>query len=223
MTGGRPVVLFGTGPIAKLVRYLLEHDSPIEVVAVTVDRDHMQDSTAFGLPVVPFEAVPERFPPSDYDMFIAMGYRGINRLREDRYHLARALGYRLISYVSSRASTWPDLVLGDNCLVMDRVMILPFARIGSDVFLWSGSHIGHEATVRDHAYVASNAVVSGFVTVGERAFLGSNSTIRDGVTVAPETVVGAGAMIRADTQERQVYASPPGILLPGGSDRLPSL
>ena len=65
-------------------------------------------------------------------------------------------------------------------------MIQPNVRIGNDVILWSGNHIGHDSTIEDHCFIASHAVISGNVTIGEPyCFVGVNATFRDGVTVAP--------------------------------------
>ena len=36
-------------------------------------------------------------------------------------------------------------------------------RIGNDVVLWSGNHIGHDSTIGDHCFIASHVVVSGNV------------------------------------------------------------
>jgi sugar O-acyltransferase (sialic acid O-acetyltransferase NeuD family) len=217
------VVLFGTGTVARVVRFLFEHDAPHEVVAFAVDRDHWQGGQMDGLPIVAFEDLPTLYPPDEVRMFIAAGYRRMNGFRAERYEQAKAMGYELVTYVSPRASTWPGLEVGDNCLVMDQVVIHPFARVGNDVILWSGSHIGHDSVVGDHCFVASHAVVSGCVTIAERCFLGSNSTIRDGITVARECVIGAGAVVTRNTTARSVFAAPQATLLPVTSDRLPNL
>jgi sugar O-acyltransferase (sialic acid O-acetyltransferase NeuD family) len=217
------LVLFGTGPVARVAQFLFSHDSPHEVVAFTVDRDHLAETEVAGLPVVAFEDLASTFPPERFGMFVAVGYRRVNRFRAARYEQAKAMGYELATYVSPRASTWPGVEIGDNCLVMDQVIVNPFVRIGNDTILWSGSHIGHDSVVGDHCFISSHAVVSGFVTVGDNCFLGTNCTIRDGVEVARECVIGAGAVIARDTQERGVYVAPQPTVLPGASDRLPNL
>lgn len=217
------VVLFGGGAIARIVRFYLEQESPHDVVAFAVDRDHLRGDVLDGLPVVAFEDMPKLYPPDDVSMFIAVGYRRMNGFRAERYERARAMDYELISHVSPRASVWPGLEVGDNCLVMDQVVIHPFAKVGNDVILWTGSHIGHDSVIGDHCFISSHAVVSGFSTVEDRCFLGSNCTIRDGITVARECVIGAGAVVTRSTRPRGVYAAPSAIMLAATSDRLPNL
>ena len=219
----KKVVLFGHGAVARMAHFLLTNDSQHDIVASTVDRASMREDRMFGLPTVAFEDAPSRYPPSEFAMFIAVGYSRINGVRERKYLQAKELGYELISYVSTKATTWPDLAIGDNCFIMEDVIIQPFVKIGNDVILWSGCHIGHESVIGDHCFVSSHAVVSGLVTVDAGCFLGSNSTIRDGIRLARQTVVGAGAVVMTSTQERGVYVAPRAHLLPITSDRLPNL
>jgi sugar O-acyltransferase (sialic acid O-acetyltransferase NeuD family) len=219
----KPLVIFGTGHIATMVHFYLTHDSPFEVVAFTADRTHIRDEAFLGLPVVPFDEVIESYPPNSYSMFIAIGFSRMNKVREARYHEAKEAGYELATYVSSKATTWPGSVIGDNCFIMEDVIVHPFVEIGNDNIIWSGSHIGHGSVVKDHCFVSPRTAISGYVTVERNCFFGTNSTIRDQVTIARECVIGAGAVILKDTRERGVYVANPARLLPTGSDRLPNL
>ncbi|MGZ4314398.1 MAG: acetyltransferase [Gaiellaceae bacterium] len=200
------VVLFGTGDFARVAAVYLRDDSPHDVAAFTVHEEYIDAPDLLGVPVVPFERLAETHPPGDNAMFIAIGFSGINRRRAELYSECKSRGYDLITYVSSRAFVSKGVEFGDNCFVFEANVIQPFARIGCDVVLWSGNHIGHDATIEDHCFLASHVVVSGNVTIGERAFIGVNATLRDGVTVAPDCVIGAGALIMKDTVEGGVYS-----------------
>lgn len=217
----KPVIMFGNGKLARTLRYFLDHDSPYEVVATTVDAARLSDERFIDLPTVPFEQVVEHYPPQTHDMVIALGYHGMNRLRAQRYVTAKSLGYRLISHVSPRASVWPDLKIGDNTLILDDVIVHPYASIGSDTIIWSGSHVGHGSVIGAHCFVASRTAISGWVTVADNCFLGTNCTIRDGISIGPMSLIGAGVTVTADTQEAQILAPPLPRVLPGRSDRLP--
>jgi sugar O-acyltransferase (sialic acid O-acetyltransferase NeuD family) len=219
----RPVVLFGTGSLATLAHYYLTHDSDRTVAAFTLDRDHIKDPELHGLPVVPSDEVADRFPPETHDMFVVVGYSRMNRFREEKCAQARAMGYRLISYVSSRASVWPDLQIGDNCFIMEHNIIQPTARLGNNITMWGGCHVGHDSVLEDNLFICAHTVISGFVTVGRNSFIGVNATIRDDVTIGRECVVGAGATITKSTEDRSVHAGPRPELLRITSDRLPGL
>jgi hypothetical protein len=124
--GGRQVVIFGDGQVAELAHYYLVNDSPHDVVAFTVDSEKIGGSSFRGLPVVAFEDASTEYPPDRFSMFIAIGYPRVNKVRQEKYVRAKAMGFELITYVSSRAIVWPSTVVGDNCLIMEGNIIQPF-------------------------------------------------------------------------------------------------
>jgi sugar O-acyltransferase (sialic acid O-acetyltransferase NeuD family) len=199
------VVIFGAGKIAEEVYYYLTNDSLHQVVAFTVDRPHLNESEKLNLPVVAFDEVERKFPPADYKMFVAVGYHDLNRFRARKYDEAKKKGYELISYISSKATNIGNVQVGDNCLVLEQAVIQPTARVGNDVFLWSGNHIGHHASVEDHCYIAGNVVVSGATRVEAYCFIGVNSTIGHEITIGRESLIGAGALITKNVEPRSVF------------------
>ena len=198
------LVIFGTGEIAQLAHFYFTHDSPHEVVAFSADAEFITDKEFMGLPIVPFEEILDTHPPDKYDMFVALSYSKLNQTRAQKYHEAKTKGYQLVNYISSHFPKWPDTEYGDNCFILENQTIQPFVKIGSNVMLWSGNHIGHHSVVGDHCFLA-NVVVSGHCTIGEFSFMGTNSEVRDGITLAPGTMLGAGGTLVKDTVERGVY------------------
>jgi sugar O-acyltransferase (sialic acid O-acetyltransferase NeuD family) len=217
------VVLLGTGATATLAHLYLTMDSEHDVVAATVDRAHITTPGFRGLPVVPLDEVAERYPPDEVAMFVTVGYGRVNKFRAEKYHQAKAMGYRLISYVSSRAHVGPEAEVGDNCFIMPDAIVEPFARIGNDVIMWNTSHVSHEGIVDDHAFLSAQALVGGGAHVEAYCFIGIGATIRDSVTIATECVIGAGSLILKSTQPREVYVGPEARLLRMPSNRLVSL
>lgn len=214
------LVLFGVGDIARLAHHYFSRDSDHEVVAFSVDREYLAKPELMGLPVVPFQEVARHYPPAEHKMFVALSYSRMNRLRAQKYTEARDLGYQLVSYVSSRSSFLSDEPPGDNCFILEDNTVQPFVRIGCNVTLWSGNHIGHDSTIEDHCFITSHVVVSGNCRVGEYSFLGVNATLRNSITIAPHTLVGAGAAIMSDTVEKGVYLAPRATLASRTSDEI---
>ena len=208
------VIVFGMGDAGQLAHYYFARDSEHQVVAFTADREYVKEATFLDLPVVAFETVHQHYPPSEHKMFIALGYGGMNQVRAAKYFRAKEMGYELVSYVSSRCTFLSDSPVGDNCFILEDNTIQPFVRIGNNVTLWSGNHIGHHSTIEDHCFLASQIVVSGRVRIGSYCFLGVNVTLRDAITIAPHTLLGAGAIIMKDTVEHGVY-------LPGRTELFP--
>lgn len=202
------VVIFGAGKIADEAYFYLTNDSPHEIVAFTVDRAYLTVPEKFGLPVVPFEEVQDKYPPSDYKMFVAVGYQDLNRFRAQKYAEARAKGYELVTYVSSRASNFGNVEIGDNCFVLEFVTIQPCSKIGSNVFLWSGNHVGHHARVGDHCYIAGQVVISGNSRIEPYCFVGVSATLGHEITIGAESFIGAGSVITKNVEPKSVYITP---------------
>ena len=199
------LVLFGAGDIARLAHFYFETDSDHEVVAFVVDPEHRQGDSFLDLPLIAIDELTHRFPPDAYDAFVAISYRDMNRVRAAKYAQLKQLGYRLVSYVSSRCSFLSRQPPGDNCFILEDNTIQPFVSIGRNVTLWSGNHIGHDAVIGDHCFISSHVVVSGHVRIGEGCFIGVNATLRNHLTIADYTLIGAGATIMKNTPPRSVY------------------
>jgi sugar O-acyltransferase (sialic acid O-acetyltransferase NeuD family) len=206
-TMSRRLVIFGAKQIAEVCAFYFDRDSDYEVVAFTVDAAFLAESTFAGRPVIAVEEIARTFPPDTHDMFVALSYQHMNQVRAAKYHAAKAMGYTLAHYVSSKAITWPGLSLGDNSFIMEANVVQPFATIGSDTMLWSGNHIGHHSRIGDHCFLASHIVVSGNVQIGDHCFIGVNATLRDGLTIAPRCLIGAGAILMRDTKPDELYAA----------------
>jgi sugar O-acyltransferase (sialic acid O-acetyltransferase NeuD family) len=203
------VVVFGVSNWAELAHFYLTHDSPHEVVAFTVDREYLKEPEFKGLPIVPFDEVDRHYPPDQVSMFIPMSFKKMNHIRAAKYDDAKRRGYDLISYVSSKATTWPGFSCGQNCFIFEDNTVQPFVEIGNNVVMWSGNHIGHHTRIKDHVTITSHVVISGCCTIEEYCFFGVNSAVRDEAIIARETLVGMGVTIQKDTKEFEVYRAPP--------------
>lgn len=192
------LVLIGDSAFAEVAYEYFTHDSPYEVVGFAVESAFRRRDELLGLPVVPFEEVESRFAPAEHSFYAALVYTQGNALRRRLYEAAKAKGYRPASYVSSRAFVWKNVELGEHCFVFEANVVQPFVKVGANVVLWSGNHIGHHSSIGDHCFVSSHVVVSGFVHIGQSCFLGVNSTFANNLQVGDGCVVGAGALVLGD-------------------------
>jgi sugar O-acyltransferase (sialic acid O-acetyltransferase NeuD family) len=207
------IIIFGTGDIAQLANYYFDTDSEHEVVAFTVDKEFVLSNLYEDKPLVAFEEITKKYPPSQYNMFIALSYSGMNKLREKKYHEAKKLGYTLVSYISSKASYCSQFKPGDNCFIFEDNTIQPFVNIGNNITLWSGNHVGHHSTIEDHNFISSHVVISGHCHIESYCFVGVNSTLAHNVRLAKESLIGAGAIITKNTEVGGVYVPPKSIML----------
>jgi len=162
-------------------------------------------STFCSLPVIAFEEIVTRYASDQYELFVAISYSKLNAVRKEKYLAAKALGYRIASFISSRATILNGGHIGENCFIFEDNTIQPFVTIGNNVTLWSGNHIGHHSTIKDHCFLASHVVVSGGVEIGEQCFVGVNATLRDHIKIGEKCVIGAGALLLADAEPEGVY------------------
>ncbi len=201
----KKAIVFGTGNLAEIAQFYLTNDSDYEVVAFTATRDVVKEECFNGRPLVAFDEVQKHFPPDTHEMFIAVGYIKMNRVREQFFHEAKAKGYKLLSYVSSKATHWGDTKIGENVFVFEDNTLQPFVTLEDNSILWSGNHIGHHSVIGPHCFLSSHVVISGFCKVGSRCFFGVNATVVDSVSIGDENLIGANALIQKSTGPREVY------------------
>lgn len=199
------LIIFGTGDIAQIANYYFEIDSTYEVVAFTADAVYIKNDLFENKPVVPFEVIQEQYSPSEYKMFIATSYAKLNKIRTAKYNEAKLKGYQMASYVSSRCSYLSQHPCGDNCFIFEDNTIQPYVKIGNNVTLWSGNHIGHHSTIEDHNFISSHVVISGHCHIKSFCFLGVNATLHNNVIIGEENIIAAGAIVSKNTLEKEVW------------------
>ena len=210
------MVIFGVKDTAELAHFYLTHDSDKKVVAFTVHERYLEETTFHNLPVVPFEQVKNQFPSEEFDFFVPMTTSNMNCDREMIYNDAKAMGYRLISYVSSKATVFPGAQIGENCFILEDNTIQPFTTIGNNVVLWSGNHIGHHGRIDDHVFFTSHVVMSGHCHIHSHCFFGVNATIRDYSIIKKGTLLAMGASLtKQETDDWGVYLGSPAKKLEG--------
>jgi sugar O-acyltransferase (sialic acid O-acetyltransferase NeuD family) len=205
MTKTRKLVIGGDSAFAEIAREYFDGDSDYEVVGFAVEQAFLKRDSLHGLPVVPFETLEQHFAPGGHAFFAAVTYTQLNRLRARLAASAKVRGYALASYVSSRAFVWHNVTLGEHCFVFEDNTVQPFVRIGDDVVLWSGNHIGHHAVIGDHCFVSSHVVVSGFCSIGSHSFLGVNATLANNVTLGKDNWIGPNTVVMKDTADGALF------------------
>jgi sugar O-acyltransferase (sialic acid O-acetyltransferase NeuD family) len=201
------LVIFGTGRGADVATRYFRDDSAHEIVAYSVDDAYADRKEFMGRPVIPFSRIEQEAPPAECRMFLPLGFQNMNALRASKYAEAKAKGYILESYVSSRVLAWQRPRFGENCFILEGNVFNYDVQVGNDVVLWSACHIGDLCVIEDHAWISSHAVLSGEVTIGANCFLGVNATVSNYVKVGPRSYIGANTLIAKDTPPDSVYVT----------------
>ncbi len=204
------LVIVGAGEFAEIAYEYFTYDSAYEVSAFAVERQYRDEDVLFGIPVVDFESIEKLYPSFQYDVFIAITYVKLNRVRRRIFDTCKEKGYYCASYVSSHAFVWHNVTIGENTFIFEDNTIQYHVSIGNNVVLWSGNHIGHRTIIEDDCWLTSHDVISGFCKIGQGSFIGVNATVGDKVSIARDTVLGAGALTVKNIEDvGQVYVGSP--------------
>jgi sugar O-acyltransferase (sialic acid O-acetyltransferase NeuD family) len=204
----RKLVIVGDSAFAEVACEYFSRDSRYEVAGFAVEQAYLKRDVLMGLPVVAFETMAERFPPQDHEVYVAIVYTQLNRLRTRLAETAKAMGYCLASYVSRHAFVWPNVAIGEHCFIFENNVVQAFVRIGNNVVLWSGNHIGHHSVIGDNVFVSSHVVISGFCEVRANCFLGVNAALGNNLTVAKDCWIGPGVVLTQSTKEGEIHRAP---------------
>lgn len=199
------LVLVGTGPFAECAREYFAEFSEYRVVGFACHSQFRTGDVFSGLPLVTLEELEASHPADAVRLFVAIGYRKMNKLRQAAYLELKARGYRFATFIAPDVKIWSTTSIGENVFVFEHNVIQPFVRIGDNTVLWSGNHIGHHSTIGSHCFVSSHVVVSGSCRIGDNSFLGVNATLHDGISIGAENLIGAGSIIARNTTDRAVY------------------
>lgn len=204
------VIIFGTKDLAELAHYYLQQDSEHNVVAFSVDDQYMPESALFhNLPVIPFEDIQKEYPPKDFMFFAPLTHKNMNRDRENVYNEIKKKGYTLINYISSKATVFDNILIGENCFILEDNTIQPFVEIGNNVVLWSGNHIGHHSVIKDHVFLTSQVVISGNCIIEPNCFIGVNSALKEKIILGEGTFIAMSTSIINNTEPFSVYIGNP--------------
>lgn len=201
-------IIFGTASFAEVVDFYLTNDSSFEVVGFTTS-DAQPGQIFQGRPVYRFDDLAAHHSPDDVQIFVAVGYRKMNRIRAEIMTQVKAAGYELLSYVHSGCHAFAGAQnacsIGQNVFVFEDNTLQPFSSIEDGTILWSGNHIGHHTRIGKHCFISSHVVVSGHCDVGDNSFIGVNATIADSVKIGFANLIGATCLIDKNTEDEAVF------------------
>jgi len=215
----KKVIIFGTGELAQRIFFYLK-DSDDQVVAFCANKSKIDRDELFGLPIIAFENIEERFPSDEFSMFIALAYSEMNKKRTKFFDEAKSKGYELYSFIHPSTKVWDEFEMGENCFILANNVIQPFVKIGNNVLIGSNNLISHNTTIEDNCFITSNVTMGGHITVGKNCFVGLSSTINQRIKIGEECIIGAGTIISKDINDREVYAENSSKKLPQSSEHI---
>lgn len=200
------IIIWGIGQISQVLTFYIQKYTQYKICAYTLDKEYMGDKNEFnGIPVIAFEEIEKHFSPNEYKMALIMGYKNLNRYREERYLQAKAKGYDFINYISPHSLVETECI-GKNVFILGQCHIQPFTEIGNNCILWSDTMIGHHTMISDNCFFAG-AKIGGCVKIKRNCFLGNCSMIADGIIIGQHSVIGQSCHILKDVKDYSVFVS----------------
>ena len=215
----KKVIIFGTGELAQRIFFYLK-DSDDQVIAFCANKSKIDKEGLLGLPVIAFENIEKKFPPSEFSMFIALAYSEMNKKRTKFFDEAKAKGYELYSFIHPSTKIWDEFEMGENCFILANNVIQPFVKIGNNVLIGSNNLISHNTTIGDNCFITSNVTMGGHITMGKNCFVGLSATINQRIQIGNECIVGAGTIISKNINDKEVYAENSSKRLPQSSSEI---
>ena len=215
----KKVVIFGTGELAQRIFFYLK-DSDDQVIAFCANKSKIDKEELLGLPVIAFENIEEKFPPTEFSMFIALAYSEMNKKRTKFFNETKNKGYELYSFIHPSTKIWDEFEMGENCFILANNVIQPFVKIGNNVLIGSNNLISHNTTIGDNCFITSNVTMGGHITMGKNCFVGLSATINQRIKIGDECIIGAGTIITKDVNDKEVYAENSSKKLPQSSEHI---
>lgn len=203
----KKLIIFGNTNYAEMVFDYFNDFSEYEVVAFTVDGKYMTSDTFYDKPLVSFDDIENIYPPSMYDIFVAVGSSKLNSVRALIFGRVKEKGYYCPSFIHPDAYVGPKVSIGENCIFMECSKTLTRSIIGNNVIVWPIGFISHNCIVRDNAYIVGS--VNGYGEIGENCFLGAGAMVADKVVIAKDNFITMSAVVRTNTIPDSVYEGIP--------------
>ena len=169
--------------------------------------DDRPEATLSGLPHCGPLSQLEQLPASA--AFVGLGNIGWLRQRNQLFERAQNAGFEMVSAIHSRAFVCPSAHHGPGLFLGPMSLIHANARVGSNVCIYSGCAVEHDAILGNHVFLGPGVHLGGSVCLEEGAYLSLGAKIGWGVQVGAYSLVAAGAVVLQDVPAGKVVMGVP--------------
>lgn len=201
------LVIIGTSETADRVFQFVQRYSLFQVIGFAVDRAYKNVDTFCNRPVWTIEELDSHIDRSNDLLFVAVFWDRLNSIRRDLYTRLKSMGYRFASIISPNTFIRTSHI-GENCWIMDGVVMQEDSRLGDNVYVADNAFIGHKSTVGNHCFLGVNSLIMGGVTIGNQTFIGVRASIFDTTDIGQKCVIGACTIIKRNVPDFCVCKTP---------------
>lgn len=111
------------------------------------------------------------------------------------------------------------LVVGKRCRIREAATLNTgteggggITRVGDDVLIMTGAHVGHDAQIGNRVILVNNVAIAGHVVLGDDVIVGGLSGIHQWVRIGQGAIIGAVTMVANDVIPYGLVQAPRGEL-----------
>lgn len=189
----RNLIIFGNTPFAERLYYYISYEGVDKVIAFTQEADFITNDKLHELPVLPFDELPF-YVDKNFEIILGIGYTKMNSLRAKLYYMCINRGYKVATYVSTKALTYTDDI-GMGCFLAPGCVIGPGSKLGNGNYFGSSVVLSHDNVIGDFNFMSTNTVLGGYSKVGNYCFFGLHSTVKDNIKISDYSLIGSAANV----------------------------
>lgn len=210
-------IIFGISDFSAIIyTYIKDTPNSPEISAFIVDRAYRKQDEFCGIPAEDAEDMVLRFPPSEYGVYLCVGYKKMNDGRRNVFERLKSNGYTVLNYFHPSAYIH-TAEIGEGNIALHNVVIDIAASMGNGNIFMTNTVLGHHVCVGDFNWFSYHAVISGRAKIGDCCFIGLNASVAHNVVLSDKTLVGVGAVITNNTSEGDLIVPPKMVILKGKS------
>lgn len=139
----------------------------------------------------------------------AIGAVASNAQRRAWIHLIRQAGLLPVNAIHPTAHLAPDVTLGVGICICPGVIVMPGARLGDAVTLYTAATVDHDCVLADGVNLSPGVHTAGRVQLEQDVFVGIGAVFIPDVRVGAGATVGAGAVVIRNVVAGDVVAGVP--------------
>lgn len=195
--------IFGTGPLAKNVRQMINQIGENNVISYVVDDDYFSESVFDGLKVEKLSNIDNTIP-----LIICVGYKNM-RKRIFVFEKLKNIGFQFINIIHPSVVIGENIEMGVNNIIFPNTCIENNVTIGNNNIIWSQTLIGHDAKIGNHNYLSARVLLGGNCILQDGCFLGNQVATINDLNIANETYLLAGCFLFQNTKPSNKYLGYP--------------
>lgn len=210
-----PVIVMGAGGHAKVIIDMLLQSAEYRLAGCVTHEPGATE--VMGLPVIgDDDTLGTVYASGVRHAFVAIGN---NRVRADRMHYARSIGFTIVNAISGHAIVSSRATLGAGVAIMPGAVINVDTVVEDGAIINTGATVDHDCRIGKFAHIAPGTHLAGNVTVGEGAFLGVGTAVIPRRAIGAWTTIGAGSAVVRDIGDHVTAVGVPARVITTTGDR----